>query len=59
MEVFYKTVLPRSVLPSDYGGDLPDSQTLHNECMKELQELEPYFKAEEMQRKAVILETNY
>ncbi|XP_061722480.1 alpha-tocopherol transfer protein-like isoform X1 [Cydia pomonella] len=50
LEKFYETVVPRSALPPDYGGTLPDTQTLHKKCMQQLQALEPYFAAEEEQR---------
>ncbi|XP_050353715.1 alpha-tocopherol transfer protein-like isoform X1 [Nymphalis io] len=50
LEKFYGTVIPRSALPPDYGGTLPDTQTLHKKCMQNLKSLEPYFKAEEEQR---------
>ncbi|XP_047032668.1 alpha-tocopherol transfer protein-like [Helicoverpa zea] len=54
LEKFYETVVPRSALPPDYGGTLPDTQTLHKKCMQQLQLLEPYFKAEEEQRIAAL-----
>ncbi|XP_050671259.1 alpha-tocopherol transfer protein-like isoform X2 [Leptidea sinapis] len=47
---FYETVAPRSALPSDHGGTLPDMRTLHKKCTLTLQALEPYFTAEEKQR---------
>ncbi|KPI99047.1 PREDICTED: alpha-tocopherol transfer protein-like [Papilio xuthus] len=50
LEKFYESVVPRSALPPDHGGTLPDTQTLHKRCMQQLQDLEPYFKAEEHQR---------
>ncbi|CAG5047144.1 unnamed protein product [Parnassius apollo] len=50
LEKFYETVVPRSALPPDHGGTLPDVQTLHKKCMQQLQALEPYFRAEEEQR---------
>ncbi|XP_041972601.1 alpha-tocopherol transfer protein-like isoform X2 [Aricia agestis] len=50
LEKFYETVIPRSALPSDHGGSLPDTQTLHRACITQLRALEPYWKAEERQR---------
>ncbi|XP_021205419.1 alpha-tocopherol transfer protein-like isoform X1 [Bombyx mori] len=54
LESFYETAIPRSSLPPDHGGTLPDTQTLHKKCMQQLQLLEPYFKAEEEQRIAAL-----
>ncbi|KAI5642560.1 CRAL/TRIO domain-containing protein [Phthorimaea operculella] len=51
---FYETVIPRSALPPDFGGTLPDTQTLHKKCMATLQSLEPFFKAEQAQRYAAL-----
>lgn len=50
LEKFYETVVPRCALPPNYGGTLPDTQTLHKKCMQTLKSLEPHFKAEEEQR---------
>ncbi|CAH2093453.1 unnamed protein product [Euphydryas editha] len=50
LENFYSTVAPRSTLPPDHGGTLPDTQTLHKKCMQNLKTLEPYFRSEEEQR---------
>ncbi|CAK1589967.1 unnamed protein product [Parnassius mnemosyne] len=50
LEKFYETVVPRSALPPDHGGTLPDMQTLHKKCIQQLRALEPYFRAEEEQR---------
>lgn len=54
LEKFYETVIPRSSLPPDHGGTLPDMQTLHKKCMEQLGSLEPYFRAEEEQRIAAL-----
>ncbi|XP_072934191.1 alpha-tocopherol transfer protein-like [Epargyreus clarus] len=54
LEKFYETVIPRSALPPDYGGTLPDTQTLHKKCMQQLKQMEPYFRAEEQQRLAAL-----
>ncbi|XP_049879571.1 alpha-tocopherol transfer protein-like [Pectinophora gossypiella] len=54
LENFYETVISRSALPPDYGGTLPDTQTLHKKCIQTLAAMEPYFKAEEAQRQAAI-----
>ncbi|XP_028170310.1 alpha-tocopherol transfer protein-like [Ostrinia furnacalis] len=50
LESFFETVIPRSVVPQDHGGTLPDTQTLHKKCMQFLQAMEPYFREEEEQR---------
>nr|ATY51942.1 CTD33 [Heliconius melpomene] len=50
LEKFYETIVPRCALPPNYGGSLPDTQTLHKKCMQTLKSLEPYFRAEEEQR---------
>ncbi|KAG7303323.1 hypothetical protein JYU34_011813, partial [Plutella xylostella] len=54
LEKFYETVIPRSALPPQYGGTLPETQVLHKKCMQQLSDMEPYFTAEEQQRKAAI-----
>ncbi|XP_053617497.1 alpha-tocopherol transfer protein-like isoform X2 [Plodia interpunctella] len=54
LEKFYETVIPRSTLPPDYGGSLPDTQTLHAKCMQTLHSMVPYFQAEEAQRIAAL-----
>ncbi|XP_052751829.1 alpha-tocopherol transfer protein-like [Galleria mellonella] len=54
LDDFYAKVIPRSSLPSDFGGSLPDTQTLNNQNIETLRALEPYFKAEEAQRFAVL-----
>uniref|UniRef100_A0A6M2DE55 Putative phosphatidylinositol transfer protein sec14 n=1 Tax=Xenopsylla cheopis TaxID=163159 RepID=A0A6M2DE55_XENCH len=50
MEKFYAEILPRSVLPSDFGGDLADCRTLHQEFCEKIQAHASYFVAEEQQR---------
>lgn len=47
-------MIPRSALPPQYGGTLPETQVLHKKCMQQLSDMEPYFTAEEQQRKAAI-----
>ena len=42
--------MPKSCLPSDYGGDLPSIAELHQEHIKEFEKLNEYFLAEEKQR---------
>ncbi|CAB3224773.1 unnamed protein product [Arctia plantaginis] len=51
-------IVPKSSLPSDYGGTLPDTQTLHKKCMEDLKLLEDYFKTEEEQRLAAMSDRN-
>jgi hypothetical protein len=48
-EEFYKNHVPKSHLPSDYGGDLPSIQELHESNHKFLQQFKSYFDAEERQ----------
>ncbi|CAH0713490.1 unnamed protein product, partial [Brenthis ino] len=50
LEMFHETIVPRCALPPDYGGTLPDTQTLHKKNIQTLKSLETYFKAEEEQR---------
>ncbi|XP_045503403.1 alpha-tocopherol transfer protein-like isoform X1 [Colias croceus] len=50
LESFYETVIPRTSLPPDYGGLLPDTRTLHMKCIQQLKDMENYFTAEEQQR---------
>lgn len=48
-EKFYKDCIPRSHLPSDYGGYLASVKVLHQEQRKSLLKLRDYFVFEEMQ----------
>ena len=48
-EKFYKDYIPKSCLPSDFGGDLESVEVLHQKHCKEFQRLQPYFKWEEEQ----------
>lgn len=50
MDDFYKNVIPRSGLPSDFGGDLPSIDVLHEQFKSEYYNLRDYFRAEEEQR---------
>jgi len=54
MELFYKNCLPKKCLPEEIGGDLPSVRVLHEDNIKKLTEMEPYFDAEEQQRHSVI-----
>jgi len=49
MEKFYKEHVPKSSLPSDFGGDLPSAKELHEKHCKELIRLRSFFLAEEKQ----------
>lgn len=49
MEKFYKEHVPKSSLPSDFGGDLPSVKELHEKHCKEFIRLRPFFLAEEKQ----------
>lgn len=48
--VFYEKHLPKSCLPSDFGGDLASVDELHKESVAELMRHREYFLAEELQR---------
>lgn len=50
MDEFYKNVIPRSGLPSDFGGDLSSVSELHEQFKDEYYNLRDYFRAEEEQR---------
>lgn len=50
MEDFYKNVISRNGLPSDFGGDLPSISELHEQFKDEYLNLRDYFRAEEEQR---------
>ncbi|GJQ85955.1 hypothetical protein Trydic_g21803 [Trypoxylus dichotomus] len=47
MEKFYKTCIDKKYLPSDYGGDLPNTRILHEMNTKKLADLKSFFDAEE------------
>lgn len=49
LESFYKEHIPKSNLPSDYGGDLESIEVLHNRQRAELMEMREYFLMEERQ----------
>ena len=46
-EKFYEECIPKSCLPSDYGGDLASVAELHEKTWKEINEISEYFKLEE------------
>lgn len=46
-EKFYAEVIPKSCLPSDYGGDLESVEVLHNKHRKSLMKMRDYFLIEE------------
>ena len=48
-EKFYKEHIPKSCLPSDFGGDLESVAELHEKHTKELMRLRNYFIMEEQQ----------
>lgn len=50
MSKFHKEVIPKSCLPSDFQGDLPSVDELHEMNTKKLEEMRPYFDAEQKQR---------
>lgn len=42
-EKFYKNHIPKSCLPSDYGGDLESIEVLHNKHRESLSKMRDYF----------------
>ena len=46
---FYEEHIPKSCLPSDYGGDLESVEILHKKNKKILMDMEEYFYLEELQ----------
>lgn len=48
-EKFYQEHIPKSCLPSDFGGDLESVAELHEQHCKEFMRLRNYFVAEEQQ----------
>lgn len=48
-EKFYKECIPRSHLPSDFGGDLASIEQLHKENRADIMKLRDYFLLEEQQ----------
>ena len=49
LEHFYKEHIPKSNLPSDYGGDLESIEELHKKQREEFMEMREYFLMEEKQ----------
>lgn len=48
-EKFFKDFVPKTHLPSDYGGDLDSIETLHTQQIKEFMDMREYFLMEEQQ----------
>lgn len=48
-EKFSQEHVPKSHLPSDYGGDLESVETLHKKHRQDLMELREFFLVEEQQ----------
>lgn len=48
-EKFYKDHIPKSSLPSDFGGELESVAELHEKHCKQLKNLRNYFLVEEQQ----------
>ena len=48
-EKFYNECVPKSHLPSDFGGDLESVEVLHMKHRESLMELRDYFISEEQQ----------
>lgn len=53
-EKFYENFVPKSCLPSDYGGDLDSVEELHKQHTEEFLTLENHFIEEEKQAKLLI-----
>lgn len=51
-EKFYEECIPKTHLPSDFGGDLESVEVLHRNHRKSLMELRDYFLMEEHQKNA-------
>lgn len=49
LEDFFKNHIPRSHIPSDYGGDLESCDTLNEKTKEILNEMREYFLFEEQQ----------
>jgi hypothetical protein len=49
-EKFYKEFIPKSHLPSDYGGDLDSIENLHKQQIQEFMDMRDYFLMEEQQQ---------
>ncbi|XP_055375202.1 alpha-tocopherol transfer protein-like [Condylostylus longicornis] len=50
-EEFFKKWIPKTHMPSDYGGDMPSVEELHFDFCKEIVLKKEFFDAEEKQRK--------
>lgn len=48
---FYKQHIPKTCLPSDFGGDLKSLDELQKIFSEEIRSQRPYFLSEEEQRK--------
>lgn len=46
-ENFYREHVPKSHMPSDYGGDLESVEILHEKSREKLMEFQRYFELEE------------
>lgn len=54
MELFYKNWLPKKCLPEEFGGDLVSVRILQERNIKKLTEMQPFFEAEELQRRTIL-----
>ena len=50
METFRKEWVPSSCLPKEYGGDLPEFDSLISVTAKQLKTMQPFFDEEEKLR---------
>lgn len=48
-EKFYRDCIPKSHLPSDFGGDLPSVEKLHNKQREIYSKMRDFFIYEELQ----------
>lgn len=51
MDDFYQNFIPKTHLPSDYGGELENVKEMHTKTIQILTDLNPHFAEEENQRK--------
>lgn len=54
MDKFYRDCIPKSSLPSDFGGDCESVEMLHKKHCEELLRLRKFFLAEEKQANGLL-----
>lgn len=58
MEKFYEDHIPKSCLPSDFGGDLQSVEELHQASIKEFSQNKKFFVEECTEREALVKANN-